>query len=229
MRITEVLPTERRALPDEDPDVEVIDTVHSLDRVLAEDVRAPHPLPEFSRSTVDGYAVRARDTFGVSESFPGYLTLVGEVPMGDTPNFEIAPGMCALIHTGGMLPRGADAVIMLEYAQLVYYEEDEKQEGKINKGLAEPVYAPMNTEIELSRPVAEGENMLHIGEDVMTDQVVLSTGDRVRPAEIGGCMALGIMKLRVAIKPKIGIISCGDELVSPEQTPHPGQVRDVIS
>ena len=86
---------------------------------LAEDIVAPHPLPDFQRTTVDGYAVRARDTFGASDLLPAYLTLIGEVPMGDAPSFELSEGRCGLIHTGGMLPNGADAVVMLEYTQLI--------------------------------------------------------------------------------------------------------------
>ena len=83
-------------------DSESIDVISSLNRILAEDIIAPHPLPDFQRTTVDGYAVRAQDTFGASDSLPAYLTLIGEVPMGDSPAFEISIGQCALIHTGGM-------------------------------------------------------------------------------------------------------------------------------
>src|SRR5512134_3172256 len=99
------------------PDSETIDVISSLNRILAEDILAPHPLPDFQRTTVDGYAVRASDTHGASDSLPAYLNLIGEVPMGDAPAFEIDAGQCALIHTGGMLPNGADAVVMLEYTQ----------------------------------------------------------------------------------------------------------------
>ncbi len=106
-------------LPKPKPDSEPIDVIHSLNRILAEDILAPQPLPDFQRTTVDGYAVRAGDTHGASNSLPAYLTLIGEVPMGDAPAFEIGPGQCALIHTGGMLPPGADAVVMLEYTQMV--------------------------------------------------------------------------------------------------------------
>src|SRR5690349_18132165 len=98
-------------------DFEVMSVPSSLDRVLAEDITAPHPLPDFQRSTVDGYAVRAADTYGASDSLPTYLNLIGEVPMGDAPAFEIRAGQCALIHTGGMLPSGSDAAVMLEYTQ----------------------------------------------------------------------------------------------------------------
>ena len=104
-------------LPASEPASEQIDVASSLGRVSAEDVRAPHPLPDFRRSTVDGFAVRARDTYGASDSLPAYLALAGEVPMGDTPKSALEPGDCMTIHTGGMLPEGADAVVMLEYTQ----------------------------------------------------------------------------------------------------------------
>ncbi len=202
------------ALPIREPDTEMIDTTNALGRETSENVRAPHPLPEFPRSTVDGYAVCARDTFGTSESLPGYLNLIGEVPMGNAPSFKLTPGGCALIHTGGMLPVGANAIVMLEYTQTI------RRSGQLST---------LTNEIEISRAVAEGENVLRIGEDVSADQVVLAAGMRIRPAEIGGCMALGLTKLRVVSKPKIGIISSGDEVVLPSQKPRPGQVRDINS
>ncbi|MBI4732899.1 MAG: molybdopterin molybdenumtransferase MoeA, partial [Chloroflexi bacterium] len=223
----EALQTLLQALPDpstgsgqrREPATEFVDTSRSLGRVLAADVHAPHPLPEFPRSSMDGYAVRAHDTFGASESLPGYLTLIGEVPMGTAPDFALTPGSCALIHTGGMLPDGANAVIMLEYTQKVENPPaGSKTRGRVG-----------TTEIEISRAVAEGENVLRVGEDVAEGQIVLAAGTRVRPAEIGGCMALGIMQLRVTTKPKIGILSSGDEVVPPGQNPRPGQVRDVNS
>ncbi|CAG0978853.1 partial Molybdopterin molybdenumtransferase, partial [Anaerolineae bacterium] len=113
-----------------DPEQLAVDS--ALGRVTAEDIAAPHPLPEFQRTTVDGYAVRAKDTFGASDSLPAYLNLIGEVPMGDAPSFEIDTGQCALIHTGGMLPKGADAVVMLEYTQSA-----QRNEIEIFKSLAE--------------------------------------------------------------------------------------------
>ena len=196
-------------------DSELIDSAHALDRVTAEDVLAPHPLPEFPRSTVDGYAVRARDTFGATDSLPGYLTLIGEVPMGDTPEFKVQQGECALIHTGGMLPLGADAVVMLEYTQIA----GDSREGS-------KTFARVN-EVEIMRAVADGENVIKVGEDVEAGQTVIRRGVRLRPAEIGGLMALGIIQLRVAREPRIGLISSGDEVVAPNQSPRPGQVRDV--
>jgi molybdopterin molybdotransferase len=187
-------------------DSERIDVSSSLGRVLAEDILAPHPLPDFQRSTVDGYAVRARDTHGASDSLPEYLKLNGEVPMGGAPEFEVGVGQCSLIHTGGMVPGGADAVVMLEYTQ---------QAGP--------------DEIEVFRAVAEGENVIRVGEDVAQGQVVEAKGSLIRPAEIGGLMALGITEVNVIRKVRVGLISTGDEVVDPSQWPRPGQVRDVNS
>ncbi len=187
-------------------DSELISVASALGRVLAEDITAPHPLPDFQRSTVDGYAVRAGDTHGASDSLPAYLFLSGEVPMGDSPSFEISTGQCALIHTGGMLPNGADAVVMLEYTQSV-----------------------QKNEIEIFRAVADGENLIRVGEDVAQGQVVQAKGTLIRPAEIGGLMALGITQVRVAGKIRVGLISTGDEVIDPDQTPRPGQVRDINS
>jgi molybdopterin molybdotransferase len=198
------------------PDSEPISVANALDRILTEDIRAPHPLPEFERTTVDGYAVRAQDTFGASDSLPAYLTLIGEVPMGDAPAFEIGAGQCALIHTGGMLPAGADAVVMLEYTQKT--SDVSQNFGRLAK-----------IEIEIFRAVAAGENVIHIGEDVKQGGLILPKGTRLRPAEIGGLMALGITSVHVARKVQIGLISTGDEVIDPGQTPRPGQVRDINS
>ena len=185
---------------------ERIDVPSSLGRVLAEDIIAPQPLPDFQRSTVDGYAIHAHDTHGASESLPTYLSLTGEVPMGDRPAFEVSAGQCALIHTGGMLPAGTDAVVMLEYTQ--YAGRDE---------------------IEIFRAVADGENVIGIGEDVAQGEMVIARGSLIRPAEIGGLMALGITKVNVVRKVQVGLISTGDEVIDPDQSPRPGQVRDVNS
>ena len=209
--LTLLPPDEARALllshlPAPITDSETIDVVSSLGRVLAEDIVAPHPLPEFQRTAVDGYAVRASDTFGASDSMPAYFALVGEVPMGDAPAFELAAGQCALIHTGGMVPSGADAVVMLEYTQ-----------------------SAQENEIEIFRAVAESENVMSIGEDVTQGQIVQVKGSLMRPAEIGGLIALGILKVKVVRKIIVGLISTGDEVIHPSKSPRPGQVRDVNS
>ncbi|MDZ4159987.1 MAG: gephyrin-like molybdotransferase Glp [Anaerolineaceae bacterium] len=188
------------------PEAEQLATLDALGRVTAESIHASEPLPAFPRSTVDGYAALALDTFGASDSLPAYLKLIGEAPMGRAPEFRLLPGQAALIHTGGMLPEGADAVVMLENTQTT-----------------------ANNEIEVFKAAAAGENVVQTGEDVKPGQLLFPAGKRVRPAEIGGLMALGIMQVAVACQPRIGIISTGDELVAPEQTPQPGQVRDINS
>ena len=218
--LTLLPPDEARArllshLPAGTVDSEPVNVIASVGRVLAEDIHAPHSLPEFERSTVDGYAVRARDTFGASDSQPAYLTLIGEAPMGVAPAFEIEPGQCALIHTGGMLPGGADAVAMLEYSQ---------KTREVSKDLA-----GLSQEIEIFRAVAEGENVIRVGEDVVAGQAILPKGRVMRPAEIGGLLALGITSARVGRLIRVGLISTGDEIVDPSQHPHAGQVRDVNS
>ena len=188
------------------PGAEWILTAAALGRITAVPVISPGPLPSFPRSTVDGYAVRAADTYGASEALPGYLKLAGEIPMGSIPAFAISPACSALIHTGGMLPDGADAVVMLEHTQF-----------------ARP------GEVEILRAVAPGENVIKLGEDILQGQEVIPAGARLRPAEIGGLMALGLTQVQVASKPRVGILSSGDEVVPPQADPLPGQVRDVNS
>jgi molybdopterin molybdotransferase len=135
-----------------------------------------------------------------------FLELVGEVTMGKSPDFSIEIGKSALIHTGGMLPTGADAVVMLENTR------------KINQGVLEVIHA-----------LAPAENVIQIGEDIAADQVVIPSGTRLRAAEIGGLMALGQLKVKVNCKPLIGILSSGDEVVEPQVEPVMGQVRDINS
>ena len=194
-------------LPAEAPlRTESVPSAKALNRVLAAPIRAPHPLPPFSRSTVDGYALRAKDTFGASQSLPTYLKLIGEVPMGAAADLLIDAGQAAIIHTGGMLPEGADAVVMLEDTQRV-----------------------RDDEIEVFKPLGVGQHVLNVGEDVQEDEIVLEAGTMLRAQEIGGLMALGFAEVNVAQAPRVGILSTGDEIVNPEQKPEPGQVRDVNS
>ena len=211
---------------------EEIDTASALHRVTAEDVTAPHPLPEFTRSSVDGYAVRAEDTYGAGDSSPAYLRLVGEVAMGQAPACDPGAGEAALIHTGGMLPARSNAVVMMENTQVVGGASGSiRRKRTVGRGAAGHPEAESSlgpaTEIEVMRGVAVGENVIHAGEDIIEGQVVVRRGVWLRPAEIGGLMALGAVKVRVAAKPKVGIISSGDEVVDPYLRPGPGQVRDV--
>lgn len=187
-------------------DFEELETKSALSRVAAADTRAPHPLPSFARSTVDGYAVRAADTYGADESLPVYVSQIGEVKMGASAGFSLGAAQCGLIHTGGMLPGSADAVVMVENTQVS------------NPG-----------EIEILRSVAVGENVIEIGEDVAEGQVVIPAGSLLRPAEIGGLLALGITDVQVYRRPVVGIISTGDEVIHPKKTLQHGQVRDINS
>lgn len=185
---------------------ELIPSHLALGKTTALAVTSPENLPPFDRSTVDGYAVRSADTYGASETLPAYVRLVGEVQMGAKAEFNLARGECGLIHTGGMLPSGADAVIMIEHTQ--------------SSGVAE---------VEILRAVAVGENTLQTGEDVSVGEVVIPAGVRLRPAEIGGLMGLGLTEVVVWKPPRVGVLSTGDEVVQPFLEPQAGQVRDVNS
>ncbi len=178
----------------------------ALDRVLAADLHAPADLPAFPRSTMDGFAVRAADTYGASEGLPAYLTLCGEVPMGRRAELYLAPGQAARVHTGGMLPPGGDAVVMVEHTQLL-----------------DPAT------VEVVRPVAVGEHVIPIGEDVRAGELLFARGHRLRPQDLGGLAALGLHRAPVVARPRVAILASGDEVVPAEQTPALGQVRDINS
>ncbi len=175
-------------------------------RITYEDVLAPEDLPGFNRSTVDGFAVKAMDTFGAKESSPAYLTIKGEIPMGGIPAFSIFNGQCASIATGGMLPEGADAVVMIEHVNIV--SEDL---------------------IEVLRAVSPWENVIFKDEDVRKGEVVIRAGKRLKPQDIGALAGLGITEVIVSKKPIVSIILTGDEIVPHTERVSPGQVRDVNS
>ncbi len=199
--------------------------VDALDRALAQDAMAPHDLPTFARSTVDGYAVRASDTHGASAGLPAYLDVVAEVPMGARAGFLLGPGQAALMHTGGHVPDGADAVVMLEYTHSAG-EPLSTDSGSVGQDV---MASWRSFAIEVYRPVAGGENCIQIGEDVHAGDLVLPAGHILRPQDIGGLLAVGITEVHVARQPRVGIVSQGDEVVPPDQEPGPGQVRDINS
>ena len=184
--------------------METVPLDQSHDRILAVDVVSDIDLPDFNRSIVDGYAVRASSTFGASDGSPAFITVKGIVGMGEVPNFSIKSGQAASIPTGGMLPKGADSVVMIEHTEAI----DEST-------------------IEVYKSVAPGQHVIESGEDIRNGNRILTAGIRLRPQEAGLLAALGTEKIKVYRKPKIGIISTGDEIVPVSETPKPGQIRDV--
>lgn len=173
-------------------------------RIAAEAIHARDSLPAFSRSTMDGYAVHSTDTYCASEGFPAYLKITGEILMGRSTSIIAKRGEAIKIHTGGMLPSSADAVVMVENTQ--------------------PVDA---SAIEVVRPVAPGENILRVGDDIKKGELLFPAGHLLRPQDIGGLMGLGITDIKVYRRPRVSIISTGDEIVPPESQPQPGQIRDI--
>ena len=176
----------------------------ALGRILARDVASDIDIPGFDRSTMDGYAVRGADTFGASDSGPAWLRVVGTVGMGDEASFSIEPGEAAAISTGGMIPPGADAVVMVEHTDRVDGET-----------------------IEVYRSVAPGHHMITRGEDVAKGCIILNEGTRLGAAETGLLAASGYGSVTVFKRPRVGIISTGDEVVPVTETPRMGEIRDV--
>jgi molybdopterin molybdotransferase len=192
---------------------EMAPTVESLGRVTAEDIYAPHALPTFRRSTMDGYAVRAADTHGAGESLPAFLRVVGEVEMGRGADIPLRAGEAAIVHTGGMIPPQADAVVQVEHTQSV----NPAAEGQFH------------FEIEVYRAVAVGQNVIQVGEDIAAGARIVPAGAILRPQEVGGLLALGLETVRVARRPRVFILATGDEVVPPAADPAPGQIRDINS
>jgi len=182
---------------------EIVPLDDAVGRILVSDIAAREDLPEGARSTVDGYAVRAADTFGASESIPALLELARPVLMGVIPDFELLPGQAAPILTGGFLPKGSDAVVMVEYSNAA--------------GLGA---------IETSHPVTLRTNVVDRGEDARAGEPQLHAGKKLRPQEIGFLAALGYAEVEVRRQPKTAIISSGDEVIPVEKKPLPGQIRD---
>ncbi|MBW1848452.1 MAG: molybdopterin molybdotransferase MoeA [Deltaproteobacteria bacterium] len=185
---------------------EEISLDQALGKIIATDIISPQDLPNFSRATMDGYAVKASSTFGASEGGPAFLTIKGSIQMGDSPNFTLNPGEGAKISTGGMLPHGADSVVMIEHAEAVD-----------------------DLSIEVYKSVAPGQHVIQAGEDIEKNALMISKGQPIRPQEIGLLAAFGIQTVKVFKSPVIGIISTGDEIVPIDQVPGPGKIRDVNS
>jgi molybdopterin molybdotransferase len=188
------------------PTVEEISISSALGRVLASDIISPVDLPDFDRSTMDGYAVKSADTFGAAESRPALLTIVGDILMGTMPDRGIAKGEAMKIATGGALPAGADAVVMFEQTQTVDAAS-----------------------IDVVKPVAPLENVIQRGDDIKKGVIILGRGHRLRPQDMAALAGVGITRVGVFERPKVAIISTGNEIVPADRVPAPGQIRDTNS
>uniref|UniRef100_A0A7C4EM47 Molybdopterin molybdenumtransferase n=1 Tax=Thermodesulfovibrio aggregans TaxID=86166 RepID=A0A7C4EM47_9BACT len=175
-------------------------------RVTYEDIISPEDLPGFDRSTVDGFVVKSSDTFGARESSPVYLTVKGEIPMGKIPKFSLSQGETAFISTGGMLPDGADSVVMIEHVNIV------------SENL-----------IEVLRATSPGENVIFKDEDAKKGQTIIKAGHKLKPQDIGTLAGVGITEVKVIKKPVVSIILTGDEIIPHTQKVIQGKVRDVNS
>ena len=185
------------------PAVEELPLSSTLGRVLARDILSPFDQPAFDRSTMDGYAVRSADTFGAAESRPALLAVVGDILMGTMPERAIGKGECMKIATGGALPGGADAVVMFEQTQPV----DERT-------------------IEVVKAVGPEENVSKTGDDMKQGDAVFAKGHVIRPQDMAALAGMGITRGAVFVKPRVAIISTGNEIVPADTVPGPGQIRD---
>ena len=185
-------------------DSEVVDTVEARGRVLAEDLHSRVDLPHFNRAAMDGYAVMARDTFGASPALPAYLNLVGTVEMGQEITRRIGSREAMRISTGGMLPPGSDAVVMVEHT-------DETGDGTV----------------EIQRSASPWLNAIQVGDDIRMGDPVFPRGRRLRAHDLGALTGIGVASVPVYRKPRVTLISTGDEIVSVDREPRPGQVRNI--
>ena len=185
-------------------DPEVVETVEARGRVLAEDLHSRTDLPHFDRAGMDGYAVLARDTFGASPGLPAYLTLAGAVEMGREVTRRLLPREAMRISTGGMLPPGSDAVVMVEHTE-------ETGDGTV----------------EVYRAASPWLNVIRVGDDIRTGDPVFARGRRLRAHDLGALTGIGIASVPVYRRPRVTLISTGDEIVAADREPRPGQVRNI--
>ena len=183
--------------------VEYLDVSQALGRILAKDINVPEDIPAFRRSTVDGYAVICKNTFGASETQPVFLKLTGSVEMGKPTDFTLQNGECVYVPTGGMIPDKADAMVMIEYTEA------------------------FNGEIAVYSSTAEGNYVVRIGEDARQGSTLLKRGVKILCAQTGALAAAGITQIPVYAPLRLFIFSSGDELVDPSALPRPGEIRDI--
>ena len=183
---------------------EIVPLAQAPGRILAEAITAQEYVPDFDRSTVDGYACRAADTFGCSDAIPAILSVAGQVLMGEGADFALSRDSCVYVPTGGAIPQGADCAVMIEYTE-------DYGDGTVG----------------IMKPGAPGMNLIFRGDDVFPGKEILPAGRVLTAQDIGALAAVGKTSVPVARRVKVGVISTGDELVPPDETPGPGQVRDV--
>jgi len=193
----------KRSLSPQPAGVEQTILSEALGRVLAENVVAPLDVPPFARSTVDGYAVRAVDTFGAEESSPAELEFCGCIVVGETPSVTVKSHTTAEIVTGAPLPEGADAVVMLEYA------------------------IRRDNTVLIHRPVSQGENVMEAGSDIQKGETILGRGQTICSREIGVLAASGITQVAVHNRPVVAVISTGAEIVNPGESLSHGKIHDI--
>ncbi len=187
------------------PGTEKIPARDASGRFLASSVESKDPVPHFTRSTMDGYALRAAETSGASDTIPSLLKYRGDVAMGEAPGFSLLPGETAYVPTGGMLPAGADAVVMVEYTEV------------------------LGGDIAIMSPASPGLHTVPVGRDIKEREVLFNAGRRLGPADIGVLAAAGIREVEVYRKPSMTLLSTGDEILGPEEELRPGKIRDINS
>ena len=187
-----------------EPRIETIKLEDALGRIISKDINSDYNVPEFDRSIVDGYAVKAADTQGASESMPCFLKVIGEVLMGEECKLTVKAGEAVYVPTGGMIPCGAGAMVMVEYCENF-----------------------VDDQIAVYQAVAHGKNIVKIGDDIKKDEIALKRGRKIRPQDIGLLSSIGKMTLECYIPWKLFIISTADEIIDPNLEPKPGEVRDI--
>lgn len=186
--------------------LEEVSILEATDRILAEDIVSDINVPEFNRSTVDGYAIQSKDSHGASESVPSLLNIIGEVKIGEVPHKAIRSGEAMYIPTGAMVPEGADGVVMIEHTEKL---DDHS--------------------LMVYKPISFNENIIQKGDDIKKGEVALKKGRRINPEVVGVLAALGISKVKVYKRPKFYIISTGDEIIDIDEKLELGKVRDINS
>nr|MCW1970922.1 molybdopterin molybdotransferase MoeA [Anaerolineae bacterium] len=209
---------------------EIIPALTARDRVLAQDIISPIPLPEFRRSTVDGFAVQAASVQAALAT-GGTLRVIGEVRMGEMSRYMVGEGEAVKIHTGGNVPVGADAILMVENAQLQAAAAENRAENEAkfddNNGL-KMLDEPNNSALRPMSALSPNDNIIDLGEDVHAGEIVIRKGSRLKEADLGGLASFGILKIKAARQPRVALIASGDEVVPAEtEVLQPGQVRSV--